>query len=344
MSDKRVGKPAAAAPQQRDALWEWSVFWHSDQLQACLPEDSAVGDQNLQSTWRAFFDALPDGAEVLDLGTGNGGLATQAVAVSRTRATPFSIHGVDLADIAPARFVSSAKDLLAGVVFHGRTSMQALPFADGQFDAVVSQYAIEYTNVESSLTEALRVLKVGGCFRFLVHADDGVLKQRCCLQASQAEHILKSDLFIATESLLHRLVEAETIRTGTKIAEAEEAIAASKAVFDNLEDRFAGDEDRSLVDNLFAAIRTLPGMRRSHSIESLVSMTEEIRLLLLAQSKRLNAMQDAALDIASLTEFASYIKALGGSQLELEQATTGTAANCVGHWLSGTRAAKGMQA
>ncbi len=323
-----------------DPLWEWSVFWHSDQLQSCLPDTSAAGDQSLQATWRAFFDALPTGAEVLDLGTGNGGLATQAVAVSKTRAKPFVIHGVDLADIAPAQFVSSAKDLLTEVVFHARTSMEKLPFPDEQFDAVASQYAIEYTNTETSLTEALRVLKAGGHFRFLVHADDGVLKQRCRLQAGQAEQILNSDLFVATGTLLRRLIDAETIRTAEKIAEAEQAIAMSKAVFDDLEKRFAHDEDRSLVDNLLTAIRTLPGMRRSHSMQTLAAMLEEIRHLLLAQSKRLKAMQNAAVDNAAASELVNFLRGLGGAQVELEAAKTGRDSDCVGHWLSGTKAAK----
>ena len=327
--------------QRDDALWEWSVFWQSNQLQSCLPDNSATGKQSIQGTWRSFFEALPEAAEVLDLGTGNGGLATQAVTVSKSRAAPFVIHGVDLADIEPARFVSAAEDLLTEVKFHPRTAMEKLPFADATFDAVASQYAIEYTNTDESSAEALRVLKVGGLFRFLVHADDGVLKDRCRLQAGQAEQILNSDLFAASEALLHRLVNAEITKSSEAIAAAEQAIAATKSVFDELGRHFEGDEDSSLVDNLLAAIRTLPGMRRSHSIESLVAMNENIRELLLAQSKRLKAMQNAALNDAAAGEFVKRLQSLGSTEVELERATTGMDASCVGHWLSGRKAAEG---
>ena len=326
---------------QSDALWEWSVFWQSDQLQSCLPDNSAAGKQSLQGTWRAFFEALPAGAIVLDLGTGNGGLATQAVAVAKARATPFSIHGIDLADIEPARFVSSAGDLLTEVEFHPRTSMEELPFDDATFDAVASQYAIEYTNTDKSSAEALRVLKAGGCFRFLVHADDGVLKDRCRLQTRQAEQILNSDLFAASDTLLHRLVDAETTRSAEAIAAAEQAIDATKSVFDDLELRFRGDDDRSLVDKVFTAIRTLPGMRRSQTIETLAAMNENARALLLAQSKRLEAMQSAALDDAAAGEFVKHLQVLGSTDVKLEPATTGIDADCVGHWLSGRKAADG---
>lgn len=285
-----------------------------------------------------FFDALRSGAEVLDLGTGNGGLATQVVSVSRAKATPFTIHAVDLADIAPDQFITAAESLLTDVVFHARTAMEELPFADKKFDAVVSQYAIEYSDMEKSLAEVFRVLKAGGHFRFLLHADDGVLKDRCRLQAGQAEQILSSDLFTATNTLLQRLVDAEISKSPEAISVAEQAIAATKAVFDDLEERFAGDEDRSLVDNLFAAVRTLPGMRRTHPIESLVAMTADIRHLLLAQSKRLNAMQNAALDIAAANELVSYLKLSGGTHVKLEPATTGVDSDHVGHWLSGVKA------
>ena len=81
-------------PDQRDVLWEWSVFWHSDQLQSCLPATSSAGIENLQGRWRGFFDALPDAAAFLDLGTGTGGLAKEAVAGAKTGVGAFSIAWV----------------------------------------------------------------------------------------------------------------------------------------------------------------------------------------------------------------------------------------------------------
>lgn len=325
-------------PDQRDALWEWSVFWHSDKLQSCLPANASVGRDSLQVRWRVFFDALSGGAEILDLGTGNGGLATQAVTVSRNKAVPFSIHGVDLADIKPAQYVTSAKNLLTDIVFHARTSMEELPFSDGHFDAVASQYAIEYSNMHKSLPEALRVLKAGGHFRFLVHADDGALKERCQLQDRQAQSILASELFSATKYLLHSLTLAEAQHTPQTIADAQSAISVLKAVFDELELLFSGDEDRSLVDNLFVAIRTLPGMRKRHGVEQLLAMTDDIRKLLVAQSLRLKAMQKAALDDIAAGQMVTRLQALEAQNVKLEPATTGNDNDCVGYWLSGQKA------
>lgn len=321
-----------------DAPWAWSVFWHSDQLQSCMPVNEPDASDQLFSTWRTFFDALPAGARILDLGTGNGSLAAQAVAVSKTKPEHFSIHGVDLADIEPRRFVTSAADLLREVTFYPRTPMEELPFEDDHFAAVTSQYAIEYSQTNASVPEALRVLKPGAPFRFLLHADDGVLKERCQLQSRQAETILESPLFDRLADLLRKLVKAETQNASENTAAATQAITALKDALDELEQRFADDENLSLVENLFAAVRSLPEMRKSHDLETTLVMTSDIRDLLVAQSKRLQAMQQAALDDAAASALADQLRELGADNVTLERAVAGKQRNCVGFWLHGGKA------
>lgn len=321
-----------------DALWAWSVFWHSDQLQSCMPaNDSDTADQ-LFSTWRSFFEASPAGARILDVGTGNGSLAAQAVEVSKTKSERFSIHGVDLADIQPQRFVTSAVDLLRDVNFHPRTPMENLPFDDEYFDAVASQYAIEYSDTKESVPEALRVLKPGGSFRFLLHADDGVLKERCQLQTRQAETILESSLFDLLADLLKKLVRAESDNASENTAAAMQAITALKEALDELERGFDDDEDHSLVDNLFAAVRSFPDRRKSHGLQTLLTMADDIRDLLVAQSQRLQAMQHAALDDEAATALADRLRELGADSVVLEKAVAGEQGHCVGFWLHGKKA------
>lgn len=50
--------------------------------------------------------------------------------------------------------------------------MEDLPFADETFDCVVSQYALEYSDVEASTLAVKRVLKPGGKARFILHSSD----------------------------------------------------------------------------------------------------------------------------------------------------------------------------
>jgi len=323
--------------RRNDALWEWSVFWQSDQLQSCMPVSEAGASDRLFSTWREFFDALPAGARILDLGTGNGSLAIQAVEASRAKPEPFSIHGVDLAEIQPSRYVTSAATALEEISFHPRTPMEKLPFADGHFDAVASQYAIEYSNTRKSLPEAFRVLKPGGRFCFLMHADDGALKDRCRLQSQQAQTILDSRLFTALVDMLKRSVTAEAQNTPQALSLAEQSIKTFKAILDDLVQGFSNDEDHSLVNNLFAAIMRLPDMRRSQNLETLIAMANDIRDLLSAQAKRLQAMQHAALDDKAANDIVDRLRTLGAENLTLETATAGTKEYCVGYWLYGQK-------
>lgn len=322
-----------------DALWEWSVFWRSDQLQSCVPANESDDSDQLLSPWRDFFVALPAGARILDLGTGNGSVASQAVAVSREASKQFSIHGVDLADIDPSRFVTSAANLLREITFHPRTPMEKLPFADRHFDAVASQYALEYSQMEKSLSEAMRVLRTGGRFRFLLHADDGVLKSRCQLQRQQAATILGSPLFTRLTDVLEQVVAAEQRQTPQTLRNAEESIAALKGAFEELESEFANNDNRDLVDSLFAAVRRLPSLRKSYDLETLLGMADDMEELLVAQAKRLQAMERAALDGAAATALVEKLRNKGAADVTLERATAGEGQICVGHWLYGEKAA-----
>jgi SAM-dependent methyltransferase len=314
-----------------DGVWEWSVFWHSNQLHSCMPVDQdpdALGAQ-----WRDFFSGLAPGAAILDMGTGNGSLAVQAVSVSRGKSPPFSIHGVDLADIEPSRFVAGADVLLSEVTFHPRTAMEKLPFAAQSFDAVGSQYAIEYSIVEKSIEEVERVLKPGGKVRLLLHADSGVLKARCERQYQQAQTILASDLFPASIALLKALVAAEAHNTAQSITLAQQLIARVKNVFDELEQVFSAEPDRSLIDNLFMAVRSLPGLRKLHNLNTLITMSTDIQSLLLAQSKRLYAMQQAALDDIEVNNMAAQLRLLKLEEVSLKPAYSTHGRAIIGYWL-----------
>lgn len=326
-----------------DALWEWSVFWQSDQTQSRVPASEPDDSNQLISDWREFFVALPTGSRILDLGTGNGSVASQAVAVAQEKLKRFSIHGVDLAEIDPPRFVPSAVNLLQEITFHPRTPMEKLPFADRYFDAIASQYAIEYSQTKESLPETMRVLKPGGRFRFLLHADDGVLKERCRLQWQQAETILESRLFTALADMLTKIAAAETQNTPQNITVAEQSIATLKEVFDDLEKQFSGDENHSLVENLFDAVRRLPDLRRSHTLKTLLEMTKEIRTLLVAQSKRLQAMQHAALNDTAANAMVNQLRQLDAANVTLEKAFANEKKYCIGYWLYGCKGEIGDQ-
>ena len=56
-----------------------------------------------------------------------------------------------------------------------KTDAEQLPFESGGLDLTVSVFGIEYSDLKKSLPEAIRVLKPGGAFHALMHADESVI-------------------------------------------------------------------------------------------------------------------------------------------------------------------------
>jgi SAM-dependent methyltransferase len=112
---------------------------------------------------------------VLDVGAGSGRAAV-GVLLARPRTTAMGVDiysgywGID--ENTPARFMRNAQ--IAGVA--GRAAarvgdMRQLPFGDGEFDAVVSSYAIDHlprAERPKAIAEVARVLKPGGEFLLMI--------------------------------------------------------------------------------------------------------------------------------------------------------------------------------
>ena len=112
---------------------------------------------------------------VLDVGAGSGRAAI-GVLLARKNATAVGVDiysgywGID--ENTPERFMRNAQ--IAGVA--GRAAarvgdMRQLPFADGEFDAVVSSYAIDHLRRQErsqAIAEVARVLKPGGEFLLMI--------------------------------------------------------------------------------------------------------------------------------------------------------------------------------
>ena len=150
-------------------LPQWEAYWRTGSVVSC-PTDSGGGcTGNLRSVWEQFFEALPERARVLDIGTGNGALPLIALETARRRSVTLEVHGVDLARVEPRRHVPDGMRLFEDAVFHGGVSAETMPFAAGYFDAVSGQYALEYMRREAVLREVHRVMVVGAPARFVLH-------------------------------------------------------------------------------------------------------------------------------------------------------------------------------
>ena len=107
------------------------------------------------------FANLAPGEAVLDVGCGTGSLA---IAAKRHVGPTGAVYGVDASPKMLARAGKKAVKIGLDVVFRNGAA-QALPFADGQFDAVLSTLLLHHlprTARQQCASEMRRVLKPGG--------------------------------------------------------------------------------------------------------------------------------------------------------------------------------------
>ena len=169
----------------------WDSFWRYDRLSSF---HAAPGAPNygppVADGWRTFFAGLPDGARILDLATGNGAIAVIAVETGKN----FSVIGADLAAVEPSAFVTRNRAELGQIRFLANTPAEALPLADASIDAIVSQYGVEYSDLDRSLPEAARVLAPGGQLRFACHAAEGSIARDTRASIADADFLIALDL------------------------------------------------------------------------------------------------------------------------------------------------------
>jgi len=151
--------------EERRAVW--SRYWASGALHSCGTSyhDNYAGP--IGTFWRDAFAALVPGDTVLDIGTGNGALPRLLLAVRPE--TSIECDAVDLAQIAPAWLRDAEPEQRQRVRLHGGVVAESLPFADGTFSLIVSQYGIEYADLSRAVPQVLRVLSSAGRIRLVVH-------------------------------------------------------------------------------------------------------------------------------------------------------------------------------
>jgi ubiquinone/menaquinone biosynthesis C-methylase UbiE len=188
------------------SLRHWESYYRGGALASCPLGPGMDYTQELREVWVEFFSVLPDGARILDVGTGNGAIALIASQAAAAAGRTFEIHGSDLARIDPVRDVANGASLFRGIRFHAAIATEQLPFESESFDAVSGQYALEYTEPSRSLPEIRRMLRAGGRAQFVLHHADSAV-------ARNARESLAQSALVLTETnilrLLRRWLDAE---------------------------------------------------------------------------------------------------------------------------------------
>lgn len=284
----------------------WDNYWKRGELHSCISTHDKENQTKINDFWLKVYSGFSDDMTVLDIGTGNGLLPSLAVSYANDKDYNWEVHGVDLADINPAQDVPSAKDILDQVNFQGRIAAEDLPFEDGYFDLVTSQYAVEYSDMTRSMAQIARVLKAGGQFCAVLHSHTSLVVIQNKENIREANFLLDSGIFGTCKELLSRIL------TG-KYPDREVQAMVDQYV-DNLARLSQTYPDPS-------ALNTIPVMQNSlleilklgqkYAPQQTFEMVDNARLRLMAQRDLLRDLVGSALNETDVFNLQAQLAGLG---------------------------------
>lgn len=286
--------PGGADHSRREA---WSRYWARGVPHSCI---GTYGDRYggaIAAFWKDVFAGLPGGARVLDIATGNGALPR--LLLDHCREPGVTCDAVDIATVHLPWFAAATPAERRRVRLHGGVDAGALPFADGTFDLAVSQYGLEYTELEKSVPELLRVLSPRGGVAMVLHHAQG---RPATLAALEIGHIrwltTESGWFDAAAAMIEPMARASTFAGRASLqgdARANAARERFNAVQNELSARAEGKDGADvLLDMREAAMSVLARAGREGTAvagNALAAMREE----LIAGAIRLDDLRSHAL-------------------------------------------------
>jgi SAM-dependent methyltransferase len=292
--------------------WIWDRYWHFDRIASCCDGAGATNyDDSVAAGWRDFFAVLPDGARILDLCTGNGAAALIAAEIGRRERKGFEIVAVDQADIDPPAYVTRHAEDFATIRFLPATAVEALPYPDRSFDAAISQYGIEYSDLSRSLPEAMRVIAPGGRLRFVIHAADGAVAAGARTVIAEADLLLDGIGLTGAAARCFAALWAVEREGGDERQRADEAFAAFQEALERTARHISQAHDATMFKNSGAVLLDTFKRRGHFDLEQLLAKVDQVESEIRAHRGRLAALVEAALDGAQAAALAVQLETAG---------------------------------
>lgn len=291
---------------------QWETYYQGGALATGPTGADGRYDLEVHQAWVEFFSTVPDGARLLDIGTGNGVVPLIAKDVAAQRKLRFEIHAADLAQIDPPRHVADGERRFAGIVFHPGVATERLPFDDASFDAVSGHYALEYSVTSKALAQIRRVLKPGSDAQFILHHADSALVKSARGSMQEADLVLKHTKIYRK---LHRLVTMDQVKPTITERVTGELVAAIRQLKQALAENRNPGGARILsvaldaVQKLLAARRELPPAVAGREVDR---AEEEMR----AAWHRLNDLVSHARTPEQMQQIQDEAAAAGFTQIE----------------------------
>jgi len=296
----------------------WTLYWSNNTPLSCIASQKGSDAEAIEKVWRDFVAGLTHDAKILDLATGNGAVPR---AMLRDRQN-YAITAVDRADIAPLKYLENPGHLQQ-VQFIGGIDAGKLPMADLSFDALSSQFGIEYGELAAIAPEVYRVLKPGGRCQFLMHHQHSAIVSPNALLLEELENALQEGGLVETlQAFLKGSCSAPQVEQ-----KGQQYLATE------------GRKTRQISGQLFEGIGIILKTADSN-FDRASDIAGNMITRLKAEYARLKQMQAASLGHKDILDFKAQLAATGLLVSEPEAMTVGAGEDeaLIGWLLSGVKA------
>lgn len=306
----------------------WRDYWKSNRPASCVPANEATAAE-IAAYWLGVFADVADQSRILDIATGNGILLAHAANAAVEGGKTFALTGVDLADIAPQKYLDEAPAGFDDIRFVGKTAAEALPFEVHEFDVVVSQYGLEYAQLDKALAEVERVLAPGGRFVWLAHCDDSEVVLQNRDQGAEVDFLLKPRGPIdAMEHFVARLGK------GKKPSNAAQRLQAALADAE----RYCRDHPPAkVVVEVCTVIADSASRWQSFRPDDLARMLADARARLIHHRQRINDLSNAVVTPERLRSIETILQSTRWREHEIVALRAGSAERPIGLQITAQR-------
>lgn len=237
----------------------WSRYWASGMPHSCV---GTYGDRYggaIGVYWREVFAEGGGAMRVLDVATGNGALPR--LLLDQRREPAVTCDAVDIAEVLPGWLEAASEAERRRLAFHSGVDAASLPFPSGAFDLVVSQFGLEYTDLDRTVPELARVLVPGGRVAFAMHHALGRPAVLAAAELGDIEWVLgPADWFGAVAAMVEPMARAATFAGRALLATdptAHRARDRYSALLAAMAERAKGRADADLLHDLGAAAASI---------------------------------------------------------------------------------------
>lgn len=268
---------------------KWLEYWQQDELMPDVFTDKHGNKHHgLEEFWHKHFDSFSQGSKVIDIASGAGAIYRCINDIQR-----YEAHALDISSDA----LAILKTDLPSVNIHP-CMLDANTLSNTDFDAVVSQFGIEYLGVDGFM-QAARLLKPGGTCVFLSHFKDGAIDY-VTQRSLNGLLLIKDNAFLSLSKSVADAFDKD------ERALVEQCVNAFMQVEPSIAEYCKNVPDGHHV-HLYEGVKQLLSNYNQYEHKTVVDWIEQANTQAMENIERLQSMHSAALSQPQLDELTNQL-------------------------------------